>query len=95
MRLYNAEGHSDQLSANLAKSARLIILIYAGYILAGTLLYVLFGMSVFDALNNSIAALSTGRVFDSRSNIGYYDSVPIEAITIVSCSWDVLIFLSI
>ncbi|MFA0814627.1 MAG: TrkH family potassium uptake protein [Anaerofustis sp.] len=83
MRLYNAEGHSDQLSANLAKSARLIISIYAGYILAGTLLYVLFGMSVFDALNNSIAALSTGGFSTHGANIGYYDSVPIEAITIV------------
>jgi trk system potassium uptake protein TrkH len=83
MRLYNAEGHTDKLLPNLVKSARLILSIYAGYIILGTLLYVIFGMSVFDALNHSISALSTGGFSTKAENIGFYDSVPIELVSIL------------
>ena len=82
MRLYHAEGHSDRLLPNLIESARLIIGIYSGYILGGTLLYVLFGMSPFDAINHSVAALSTGGFSTRPESIGYYDSPAIEMVTV-------------
>ena len=83
MRLYNAEGHSDKLVPNLMTSARFIVLIYSGYILAGIILYVAFGMSLFDAINHSIASVSTGGFSTKAQSIGYYQSLPIEIITIV------------
>ncbi|MCX5775350.1 MAG: TrkH family potassium uptake protein [Firmicutes bacterium] len=83
MRLWNAEGHPDRLMPNLVKSARLILSIYSGYIILGTIMYVIFGMSVFDGLNHSIAALSTGGFSTHTANIGYFNSVPIEIITII------------
>jgi len=83
MRLYSAEGHSDRLLPNLVKSARMIIAIYMGYILSGTLLYMFFGMDWFDGLNHSIAALSTGGFSTKAESIGYYDSLGIELVTIV------------
>ena len=83
MRLYSAEGHSDRLLPNLVKSARMIIAIYMGYILSGTLLYMFFGMDWFDGLNHSIAALSTGVFSTKAESIGYYDSLGIELVTIV------------
>lgn len=83
MRLYNAEGHSDRLLPNLIKSARMIICIYAGYIISGTLLYYIFGMELFDALNHAIAAISTGGFSTKAESIGYYNSRPIELITII------------
>ncbi len=83
MRLYAAEGHSDRLLPNLLKSARIIITIYLCYILSGVVLYVLFGMSPFDAIIHSIGALSTGGFSSRAQSIGYYNSVPIEMITIV------------
>lgn len=83
MRLYHAEGHSDRLLPNLLESSRLIIGIYSGYILSGTLLYVLFGMSPFDAVNHAVAALSTGGFSTHPESIGYYDSQAIEIITVV------------
>ena len=83
MRLYSAEGHSDRLLPNLVKSARMIIAIYMGYILSGTLLYKFFGMDWFDGLNHSIAALSTGGFSTKAESIGYYDSLGIELVTIV------------
>lgn len=83
MRLYHAEGHSDRLLPNLIESARLIIGIYSGYILGGTLLYILFGMSPFDAINHAVAALSTGGFSTRPESIGYYNSPAIEMVTIV------------
>lgn len=83
MQLYNAEGHSDRLLPNLVKSARMIVVIYSGYILSGTILYMVFGMDWFDALNHSIAALSTGGFSTRAESIGYYNSFGIEMVTIV------------
>lgn len=83
MRLYHAEGHSDRLLPNLIESARLIIGIYSGYILAGTLLYIVFGMSPFDAVNHAVAAISTGGFSTRPESIGYYHSAAIEMVTVV------------
>ncbi len=71
MKLYSAEGHTDKLLPNLKKSARLILTIYAGYIVLGTLGLWLFGMDWFDALQHSVAALATGGL-SSRSTSLYY-----------------------
>lgn len=61
LKLYTAEGHNDKLMPNLAKSARMILVIYIGYILLGTLSYWLIGgMEIFDSFNISIAAVATG-----------------------------------
>jgi trk system potassium uptake protein TrkH len=78
--IYSAEGHDDQLSSNLVKSARRIITIYLGYIVLGTFLLTLFDMSVFDALNHSIAAISTGGFSTEAQSIYFYDNVGIEII---------------
>ena len=83
LRLYNSEGHSDRLLPNLLKSSRLIITIYAGYIMAGFILYTFFGMNWFHAINTSIAAVSTGGFGIGVDSIGEYNSLSIELITIV------------
>lgn len=83
MNLYTSEGHNDKLLPNLARSSRLILKIYLGYFIAGTLLYVIFGMSVFDAVNHSMAALSTGGFSTQPLSIGAYNSFPIELITVI------------
>lgn len=83
MRLYNAEGHSDKLMPNLIKSARMILSIYMGYIIIGSILYVIFGMSVFDAVNHSITAVATGGFSTREASIGHYNSVGIEIVTML------------
>jgi len=83
LNLYNAEGHNDRLMPNLAKSARLILSFYSAYIFVGTLAYIICGMPVFDAINTSIAALSTGGFSVIGESIYGYHSVAIELITIV------------
>lgn len=83
MRLYQAEGHVDKLLPNIVRSARAILLIYLFYIVAGAILYVIFGMPLFDAINHSISAVATGGFSVRPESIGYYQSLPIEIITIV------------
>jgi trk system potassium uptake protein TrkH len=60
MRLYSSEGHNDKLIPNLAKSSRLILSIYSGFIVLGTIAYMVAGMSFFDAFNHAITAVGTG-----------------------------------
>ncbi|MCF7924762.1 MAG: TrkH family potassium uptake protein [Candidatus Izimaplasma sp.] len=83
MKLYSAEGHNDKLLPNLARSARLILTIYSSYIIIGAILYTILGMSFFDAINHSIAAVATGGFSTKTTSIAYFNSVYIEAVTIV------------
>lgn len=83
MRLYNSEGHSDNLLPNLLKSSRLILSIYLGYIIGGIILYYICGMPLFDAINHSISALSTGGFSVKVDSIGYYNNIYIELVTII------------
>jgi len=83
MRLYNTEGHSDKLVPNLIRSGRIIILIYVGYIFAGFILYMIFGMAPFDAINHAICAVATGGFSTQAGSIASYNSLAIEIVTMV------------
>ncbi|KOA20846.1 Trk system potassium uptake protein TrkG [Clostridium homopropionicum DSM 5847] len=83
MGLYTAEARSDKLLPNIKKTTSLIMKIYSGYIIAGIILYVIAGMSIFDAINHSIAAVSTGGFSTKVNSIGEYKSPIIELITII------------
>lgn len=77
-----AEGRSEQLVPHVRESAKLVIRIYAGYILVGTLAYWLAGMTLFDAINHAFAALSTGGFSTQPESIGHWNSVAIEIVTL-------------
>lgn len=83
MRLYNAEGHPNKLIPNVIKSARMIVCIYTGYMIMGAILFTIFGMHPFDAINHSIAAVSSGGFSTKSRSIGFYHSIPIEIIAMV------------
>jgi trk system potassium uptake protein TrkH len=78
----SAEGRSDQLVPHVRQSARLVLIIYSCYAATGTLAYWIAGMSAFDAMNHSFAAISTGGFSTRPESIGYWDSVAIEAVTL-------------
>lgn len=77
-----AEGRSDQLVPHVRRSARLVLTIYAGYALAGSLGLRLAGMSFFDALNHAFCAVSTGGFSTRTASIGHWDSAAVEAVTL-------------
>ncbi|MCF8026299.1 MAG: TrkH family potassium uptake protein [Desulfobacteraceae bacterium] len=78
----SAEGRSDQLAPQVRQSARLVLIIYSCYAVAGTLAYRVAGMSLFDAVNHAFCVVSTGGFSTRPESIGYWDSVPIEAVTL-------------
>jgi trk system potassium uptake protein TrkH len=77
-----AEGRSDQLVPHVRQSARLVVMIYAGYAIAGVIAYMSADMSVFDAVNHSFAAVSTGGFSTRVQSIGYWNSPAVEAVTL-------------
>lgn len=81
--LFSAEGHSDRLHPNVKKTISLTLKLYAGFFVAGILLYWIFGMSLFDAINHTMAAISTAGFTTQTASIGAYNSVPIEVVTIL------------
>jgi trk system potassium uptake protein TrkH len=81
--LYQAEGHTEQLLPNVKRSAKMVLMIYGTYAGAGVILYVLAGMPLFDAVNHSVCSLSTGGFSTRADSIGYYNSIFVEAVTIV------------
>ncbi|MFW5788077.1 MAG: TrkH family potassium uptake protein, partial [Halanaerobiales bacterium] len=81
--LYNAEARSDKLLPHVKRSTSMIMQIYIGYTIAGTLLYQLAGMSFFSAINHSMAAISTGGFSTVGASIGHWDNLMVELVTIV------------
>jgi len=77
----SAEGRSDQLVPHVRQSARLVLIIYTAYAVAGSLAYWMAGMSLFDAVNHAFAAVSTGGFSTRPDSIGYWNSISVEAVT--------------
>ncbi|MGB7339979.1 MAG: potassium transporter TrkG [Phototrophicaceae bacterium] len=78
-----AEGRGDQLAPHVRESTLIVIRLYFAYIVLGIIGLSLAGMSIFDAVNHTFAAVSTGGFSTRPESIGYWDSTLIEAITIV------------
>ncbi len=81
--LYQAEGRGEQLLPNISSSAKMVMLIYSVYTLFGVIAYILAGMPIFDAINHSFCALSTGGFSTVPESIGHWHNLSIEVITIV------------
>lgn len=83
LKMYNAEGHTERLLSSTAGSARMVLVLYTGIILIGAVAYAIAGMPVFDAINISISAVSTGGFAVRPDSLASYDSFAIELITII------------
>ena len=83
LKMYSAEGHTERLLSSTASSARMVLVLYTGIIVLGACAYVIAGMPVFDAVNISISAVSTGGFAVRPDSMASYDSFAIELITVV------------
>lgn len=83
MNLFNAEGHPDKLMPNLKKTARITLTMFLSLLVIGTFLYTILGMPVFESLLHAMSALSTGGFSTRIDSIGAYNSIGIEALTII------------
>lgn len=81
--LYNAELHTDKILPNIKKTIKSILIIYISYLVIGSIALWISGMSFFDAVNHTMAALATGGFSTKNNSIGYYNNPAIEGVLIV------------
>ena len=82
-RLYKSEAREEKIKPSIFGTVKTIWWIYLSYTILGIVLYVLAGMSLFDAINNTFTNLSTGGMSVKNNNIGAYGSNLITIITII------------
>lgn len=73
---------TDRIQPRIATTARLLWVVYAVMTVALVIIYLILGMSVFDAVNHAMSALATGGFSTRTASIGYY-SAAIQWVTIV------------
>lgn len=80
MQLFAAEAPGpagDKLHPRITDTAKRLWLIYFGYTVAETILLKLAGMSFFDAMNHSLATLSTGGFSTKNASLAYWNNQPL------------------
>lgn len=80
MQLFSAEApgpSADKLHPRITDTAKRLWYIYVGYTIAETILLKLAGMSLFDAVNHSMATLSTGGFSTKNASIAYWNNQPL------------------
>lgn len=81
-RLYKSEAREEKIKPSILGTMKTIWWIYIFYTILGIFLYVLAGMSLFDAVNNTFTNLATGGMSINNDNIGAYNNNLIYIITI-------------
>lgn len=82
-RLYKSEAREEKIKPSITGTVKTIWWIYLLYTVVGIVLYVLAGMNLFDAINNTFTNLSTGGMSIKNNNIGAYNSTAIYIITMI------------
>lgn len=86
MQLFRAEVPGptpERLQPRIAQTAKVLWYVYAGMTLLQAVLYVIGGMSVFDAVTHAFTTLSTGGFSVKNASLAAYDSRFIQYVTIV------------
>lgn len=82
-RLYKSEAREEKIKPSITSTVKTIWWIYLFYTILGIILYLLAGMPLFDAINNTFTNLSTGGMSIKNGNIGAYNSIAIYIITMI------------
>ena len=82
-RLYLAEGKTEQINPNMFHNAKNFIKIYMILTVIGMILYILAGLTVFDAVCYSFTALGTGGFSVNSSNLDNFINPVIQLVTIL------------
>lgn len=81
VQLFNAEVpgiSTDKLHPRIKGTAKKLWLLYLGFTTAETILLIVGGMSVFDAINHSLTTMATGGYSTKQASIAAFDSPMIQ-----------------
>ena len=82
-RLYKSEAREEKIKPNITNTLKKALEIYLIFTACGIALYVLVGLSLFDAINLTFTTLSTGGMSIKNANIGYYQNDLVYIISII------------
>ncbi|MEE8168218.1 MAG: TrkH family potassium uptake protein [Candidatus Hydrothermarchaeales archaeon] len=82
-RFYTAEASGERISPSITKTINYIWRVYIVYTIIGILLYYIVGMNLFDAVSHTFTALATAGFSTKNASIGAYNSLPIEAVSVL------------
>jgi trk system potassium uptake protein TrkH len=70
----------DNFQYRTKKTLQIILVVYLGLTLLETLMLLLLGVNLFDAITQSFATIATGGFSPKNNSIAYYDSAAIEIV---------------
>ena len=70
----------DKLTPRITETAKILWLLYVGFTVAETLLLLLGGMNLFDALTHTFGTLATGGFSTMNASVGHYNSAYIHGV---------------
>ena len=70
----------DRLTSKITETAKILWMMYLGYTILETILLLLGGMTLFDALTHTFATVSTGGFSVKNSSVGHYNSAYIDTV---------------
>ncbi|MCP4137246.1 MAG: TrkH family potassium uptake protein [bacterium] len=73
----------DKITPRIKETAKILWLIYVGFTVAETILLMLGGMDLFDALTHTFGTLATGGFSTKNLSVGHYNSAYIDAVITV------------
>lgn len=68
----------DKLTPRITETAKILWLIYTGLTAAQTILLMLAGMNLFDALTHTFGTLATGGFSPKNTSVGHYNSAMVD-----------------
>lgn len=70
----------DKLTPRITETAKLLWIIYVGFTIAETMLLMLGGLDLFDALTHTFGTLATGGFSPQNTSVGHYNSAYIDGV---------------
>jgi len=72
--LYNSEAREEKIKPSVVNTLKKILQIYLIFTLIGITLFIMAGMPIFDSINNTFTAISTGGMSIKNTNMGFYQN---------------------
>lgn len=82
-RLYKSEAREDRIKPSIANTLKKILQIYLIYTSIGIILFIIAGMPVFDAVNNTFTAIATGGMSIKNANMAFYHNNTFNIISMI------------
>lgn len=87
MELLRAEApgpQSDKLAPRVSETAKRLWLLYAGLTAASALALMVVGVGAYDAVSHALTAVATGGLSPYDASVGFFDSVAVEVVLMVT-----------